>query len=101
MENIKGDWRAAALTDRQRAMLGFSEKLTRGPWEMNEGDVQGLRRHGLTDEQILAVVMVAAFFNVATRVADALGVELDPEFTRGTPEYERMMRAATGEKEIR
>ena len=93
VEKIKDNWREAALPARVGAMLEFSEKLTRTPWEMAEADVMGLRRHGLTDEQILAVVLVAAFFNVATRLADGLGIELDPEFTRGTPEYERVMQA--------
>ena len=51
----------------------------------------GLRNHNLTDEQILAVVLVASFFNVATRIADALGVELDPQFTRGTPEHKAFL----------
>jgi len=73
-------------------MLAFSEKLTHTPWEMKEADVAELRGHGLTDEQILAVVLVAAFFNVATRVADALGIELDPQFTQGTPEYQHFMK---------
>ncbi len=54
---------------------------------MKEVDVAGLRNHNLTDEQILAVVLVASFFNVATRIADALGVELDRQVTPGTPEY--------------
>jgi len=74
-------------------MLAFSEKLTRTPWEMTEGDVVELRRHALSDEQILAVVLVAAFFNVATRVADALGIELDPQFTHGTPENQAFLGA--------
>jgi uncharacterized peroxidase-related enzyme len=74
-------------------MLEFSEKLTRTPWEMKEADVAGLRGHGLSDEQILAVVLVAAFFNVATRVADALGIELDPQFTQGTPEYDAFLKS--------
>jgi hypothetical protein len=51
-----------------------------------------LRTHGLSEEQILAVVLVAGFFNLATRIADALGVEFDPQFTRGTPEYEKFMQ---------
>lgn len=76
-----------------QAVLAFSEKLTRAPWEMKEADVAGLRRHGLSDEQILAVVLVAGFFNLATRVADAIGIELDPQFTRGTPEYEAFMKS--------
>ncbi len=92
VEAIKSDWRKAQLTERQRALLAFSEKLTATPWEMKEVDVAGLRNHGLADEQILAVVLVASFFNVATRIADALGVELDPQFTPGTPEYKTFLQ---------
>jgi alkylhydroperoxidase family enzyme len=62
---------------------------------MKEADVVELRRHGLSDGQILAVVLIAAFFNVATRVADALGVELERELTRGTQEYEHFMQGRT------
>ncbi len=79
-----------------RAILSFSEKLTRAPWAMEEADVVTLRTRGLSDEQILAVVLVAAFFNVATRLADALGIELDPQFTRGTPEHERVLQGPGG-----
>ncbi len=91
VEAIKTDWRKAQLTERQRALLAFSEKLTATPGEMKEVDVAGLRNHGLADEQILAVVLVASFFNVATRIADALGVELDPQFTPGTPEHKAFL----------
>ncbi len=52
----------------------------------------GLRNHNLTDEQILAVVLVASFFNVATRIADALGIELDPQFTPGTSEHKSFQK---------
>ena len=92
MEALKTDWRQAPLTERHRAMVAYGEKLTRTPWEMTEADVAGLRRLSLTDEQILAVVLVAAFFNIATRLADALGIELDPQFTQGTPEHRQFMK---------
>lgn len=95
---IKGNWRQAPITDRQRAMLAFSAKLTYTPWDMKEADVAELRRHGLADEQILAVVLVAGFFNLATRIADALGIELDPQFRRGTPEYENFIRMERKER---
>jgi len=95
VEAIRSDWRQAQLTERQRAMLAFSEKLTHTPGEMKEADMAELRGHGLSDEQILAVVLVAAFFNIATRVADALGIELDPQFTQGTPEYEAFLKAGS------
>ncbi len=72
-------------------MLSFSEKLTITPGKMERGDTDALRAHGLSDEQILAVTLLAGFFNLASRLADALGVELDPQFTQGTPEYRAMM----------
>jgi len=78
-------------------MLSFSVKLTHTPWEMREADAAELRRHGLSDEQVLAVALIAGFFNLATRIADALGVVLDPQLTRGTPEYERFFESGTKE----
>jgi uncharacterized peroxidase-related enzyme len=91
VEALKTDWREAELTDRQRAILAYSEKLTRRQDELDEHDIEALRSHGLEDEEILAVVMLAGFFQLATRVADALGVELDAELARGTPAYEAFM----------
>ncbi len=76
-------------------MLAYSEKLTLTPSEMSEADITALREHGLGDEQILAVVLVAGFFNLATRIADALGVVLDPQHIPGTPEYEKIMNRET------
>lgn len=85
---LRGGWRVAGLSPRQRAILSYSEKMTLQPGELSEADIAGLREQGLTDEEILAVVMLAGFFQLATTVADALGVELDPQLIRGTPEYE-------------
>ena len=38
-----------------------------------------LREHGLTDEDILVLTHVVGYFNHINRVADALGVDLEPE----------------------
>ena len=46
---------------------------------MQERDVQGLRSLGLSDEQILSVVLITCVFNFMTRLADGLGVEVPPE----------------------
>lgn len=72
-------------------MLTYAEKVTRRQNELNERDLDALRSHGLEDAEILALVLLAGFFQLATRVADALGVELDPELTRGTPAYDEFM----------
>ncbi len=96
VEAIKTDWRRAELTQRQHAMLAYSEKLIETPENMTSSDVDELRRHGLSDEEVLALVMLAGLFNMATRIADGLGIELDPQLTRGTAEYKRFFEGTDG-----
>ena len=69
------DYRQVELDPQTRGMLGFSAKLTREPWSMQELDVQTLRGLGLEDDQILSVVLITCLYNFATRVAQGLGVE--------------------------
>jgi uncharacterized peroxidase-related enzyme len=77
-DQIKLDYTQAELTGRERAMLDFAHKLTTTPWAMRESDVESLRAAGLDDLGILHVTLLAAWFNYINRVADALGVKLDP-----------------------
>ena len=67
--------RSADMDAVARAMPDFAAKLTRGPTAMRCADVERLRGHGLTDEQILSVTLIACLFNFMTRLADGLGVE--------------------------
>jgi len=67
-----------ALTPAQVALLSCVEKLTLTPAACCKEDVQRLREAGASDEEIHATVQVAAYFNYINRVADALGVDLEP-----------------------
>ena len=69
------DYTHARLEPQTRAMLDFADKLTRTPGDMTQADVQRLRNHGLSDEQILSTVLITCTFNFMTRLADCLGVE--------------------------
>ena len=69
------DYTKAKLEPQTRAMLDFAAKLTRTPADMSQADVQRLRNHGLSDEQILSTVLITCTFNFMTRLADSLGVE--------------------------
>jgi uncharacterized peroxidase-related enzyme len=77
-DQIKLDYTQADLTPRERAMLDYADKLTRTPWAMRESDVQSLRGVGFDDLGILHIVAITSFFNYVNRVADALGIELEP-----------------------
>ena len=72
------DYTRADLDPQTRAMLDFAASLTREPSSMRESDVQSLRELGLSDEQILSVVLITCVFNFMTRLADGLGVEFPP-----------------------
>ncbi len=60
-------------------MLDYAAKLTREPWAMVERDVQGLREAGFTDTDILDIAQIVAYFAYANRIADGLGVGIEPE----------------------
>lgn len=60
-----------------RAMLAYAVKLTRTPWQMEEGDVAALREAGFEDSAILDINQVAAYYAYVNRLADGLGVELE------------------------
>jgi alkylhydroperoxidase family enzyme len=58
-------------------MLEFVGKLTLDSKNICEADIQRLREVGFEDVQILEVVQLAGWFNCITRIADALGVEVE------------------------
>ena len=70
------------MTDAERAMLEYVEKLTLTPSSMKEEDVQKLRDAGWTDRDILDICQVAAYFNYRVRMADGLGVDLDEAYNQ-------------------
>ncbi|MCH8912466.1 MAG: peroxidase-related enzyme [Planctomycetes bacterium] len=79
VEAIKSDYRTAELDEATRAVLDFVVKLTRTPGEMKPSDLDALRQHGLSELAIHDIVQVAAYFNYINRIADGLGVDLEPE----------------------
>ncbi|MCZ6452051.1 MAG: peroxidase-related enzyme, partial [Deltaproteobacteria bacterium] len=77
MKQVRRDFRAADLSDQERTMLEFVGSLTLDSKSLRERDVQRLRKVGFDDLQILEIVQLAGWFNCITRIADALGVEVE------------------------
>ncbi len=59
-------------------MLAYAEKLTRTPSAIRKADVEALRSAGLRDSDILGIVQVTGYYAYVNRLADGLGVELEP-----------------------
>ncbi len=91
------DYRAASISDADRAMLDYAVKLTRTPSAVDAEDVAALRAAGFDDAAVLDVCQVTSYYNYVNRLADGLGVELEdfwtPEELTVTPEEFRARRA--------
>ena len=59
-------------------MLAYTEKLTVEPSSITAEDVEALRTAGLSDRDVLDLVEVVAYFAYANRIADGLGITLEP-----------------------
>ena len=75
---VARDPETAELNSRDRAMVDFALKLTRSPSDMTRADIAPLRDQGLGDDSILWLVEVIGYFNYVNRLADGLGVALEP-----------------------
>jgi|SRR6516162_1343575 uncharacterized peroxidase-related enzyme len=82
-EAVQADYRSAGLTAREVALLDFAVKLTKTPPGTRRHDLDALRRHGFTDEQLVDAVHCISYFNFINRVLDGLGVDPEPSMRYG------------------
>ena len=78
-------------------MLDYAAKLTVAPWRVERGDIERLRATGWSDREVLEVNQMCAFYNLMSRTAYGLGVELDGMFgvyDRGYEQDASALRAA-------
>jgi uncharacterized peroxidase-related enzyme len=79
-DTIAANYRAADLTPRLRAMLDYAVKITHASDTCADEDIDTLRAHGFSDEDIMDIIQTAAFFNYSNRVASALEMRPNREF---------------------
>ena len=65
------NWRAAELSRRHHAMLGFADKLTVAPQLITAQDREDLRSAGFSERDVWDIGAVAAFYNMSNRLASA------------------------------
>lgn len=81
---LAGDKESPKLSDSDRVVLDFAERLTASPAAATEAHVAGLRHAGFSDQAILELVLVVGYMNFVNRLAQALDVELEPFFAQFT-----------------
>lgn len=68
------------LSEKRVAMLRYAEKLSFRPWTISQEDVDALLAVGFSEGDVLHIVQVASYFAFVNRMADGLGVEVEPFF---------------------
>ncbi|MGH3032109.1 MAG: hypothetical protein ACRDNE_15360 [Gaiellaceae bacterium] len=63
-----------------RALCDLAVQMTREPASVRAEDVDALRDLGWSDAGIHDAIQVVSYFNYINRVADAVGIEDEPEW---------------------
>jgi len=79
-EQLVMNYRAAALSLRQKAMLDFAVKLTERPDTIEESDREALRAAGFSDRDIWDISAAASFYNMSNRMAAAVDMRPNGEY---------------------
>jgi uncharacterized peroxidase-related enzyme len=80
IEALVKDYTTAPITPAERALLDYAVRLTREPWTITAEDIATLRAAGWSDFAILDLNLVASYFAFVNRLADGLGVPLEPRW---------------------
>jgi uncharacterized peroxidase-related enzyme len=79
-DHLATNWRKAALTPRQQAMIAFALKVATDSAGLVDADFTALREHGFSDEDAWDIGAIAAFFALSNRMANLAGMMPNPEF---------------------
>ena len=81
-DQIAMDHRQAGLSHADTALLDFALKLSQRPIEVGRRDIDGLRKHGFTDQQILESIVMTGLTGFLNTLQMGLGTVPDFEPTR-------------------
>ena len=79
MRVVAADPSGADLDATDRAVMDFATLVARDASSITRADVQRLRDHGLSDPEIVDVVLAAAARGFFTKVLEGLGVQADAQ----------------------
>jgi CRP-like cAMP-binding protein len=88
---IVKDFRHAGLTDEEVVLMSFAQKVASNSQQISQEDMGELRQLGLTDEDILNVVLVCTARSFFSKTLDALDAEPDEAYLEFEPELLKLL----------
>jgi uncharacterized peroxidase-related enzyme len=74
---LVNDYENAAVPEKLKALFRFADKLTRKPVEIEDEDVQLLKKTGWDEAAVRETVLTVGYFNYVNRVSLGLGLVED------------------------
>ena len=83
VNQLAKDIGSVKLGSKERKMLEYAIKLTERPDSISMDDIRELRLESFGDEEILHIALIVSYFNFVNRLANGLGVSLEPDQRSG------------------
>ncbi len=83
VDQLANDHSLVSLDEQEIRMLNYAVKLTNNPEAITQSDIEDLRKSGFSDDEILSINLITAYFNFVNRIALGLGVDLTAEEMKG------------------
>ena len=74
VDEVAKNWKKSTLTEQQKAICHFAEKLTLSPGHVEMNDISYVKKFGYSDKDLSEIVQIVSYFNYINRVADGLGL---------------------------
>jgi alkylhydroperoxidase family enzyme len=88
---IVRDFRNAGLPSEEVAIMSFAQKVVTQARHVGENDIDELRGHGLSDEEILDVVLASTARSFFSKTLDTLGAKPDEAYLELEPDLLRLL----------
>jgi uncharacterized peroxidase-related enzyme len=79
-EQLATNHRTANISDQHKAMCDVAVKLTNRPEEVTEDDIERLRDHGFSMEEVWDIASLTSLFNLSNRMAHFANWRPNEEF---------------------
>jgi len=79
-DQVAVNYRKADITPKQKAMLDFAMKVSRESHALADADLEALRGHGFSDDDIWDIAAISALFALSNRMANFTQMRPNDEF---------------------
>lgn len=79
-DQVAINWRKADLTDRQRAMLSYAEKVALAAQDVVQADHDALAQAGFDADEVWDIGAITAFFAMSNRLVNAADIRPNDDF---------------------